>query len=151
MGGLWLPEYLRAFTAEHGRTPERTEQMHILQQQVQLETAALATARQQRRHLVFCDTAPLLTAIYSDCVFGDASLYPQAHGLHARYALTLLLEPDLPWVADGLQRDGAPMRAAVHARIERALTEWAWPHVRIAGTGEARQQAALDAVLSVAH
>ena len=148
MGGLWVPEYLRTFTAEHGRTPDRAEQLHILQQQVQLETAALATARQQRCNWVLCDTAPLLTAIYSDCAFGDASLYPQAHGLHARYALTLLLEPDLPWVADGLQRDGAVVRAAVHARIERALSEWAWPHVRSGGTGDARLQAALDAVLS---
>ncbi|MDO8457941.1 MAG: ATP-binding protein [Burkholderiaceae bacterium] len=151
LGGLWVPEYLRAFTAEHGRTPDRTEQLHILQRQVHLETAALAAARQQRRHWVVCDTAPLLTAVYSDCVFSDVSLYPQAHGLHARYALTLLLEPDLPWVADGLQRDGTAVRAAVQARIEGALRDGAWPFVRIAGTGEARVQAALDAVLSVTH
>lgn len=151
MGGLWVPEYLRSFTEQHGRTPDRCEQLHILEQQVRLEAAALVAARQQQGHLVFCDTAPLLTAIYSDCVFGDASLYPQAHGLHARYALTLLLEPDLPWVADGLQRDGAVVRAAVHARIERALSEWAWPHVRIAGTGDARLQAARDAVLLATH
>jgi nicotinamide riboside kinase len=148
-GGLWVPEYLRTFTAEHGRTPDRMEQLQILQEQVHLETAALAAARQQRRGWVLCDTAPLLTAVYSDCVFADVSLYPQAHGLHARYALTLLLEPDLPWVADGLQRDGAVVRAAVHARIECALRDGAWPFVRIAGTGEARLQAALDAVLSV--
>jgi len=151
LGGLWVPEYLRAFTAEHGRTPDRTEQLHILQQQVQLETAVLAAARQQRRHWVVCDTAPLLTAVYSDCVFADVSLYPQAHGLHARYALTLLLEPDFPWVADGLQRDGTAVRAAVQARIEGALRDGAWPFVRIAGTGEARVQPALDAVLSVTH
>lgn len=146
LGGLWVPEYLRAFTAEHGRTPDRAEQLQILQQQVQLETAALATARQQRRNWVFCDTAPLLTAVYSDCVFADASLYPQAHGLHARYALTLLLEPDLPWVADGLQRDGAVVRTAVQARIEGALRNGAWPFVRIAGTGDARVREALNAV-----
>ena len=147
MGGLGVPEYLRTFTEHHGRTPDRDEQLHVLEEQVRCEAAALVVARQQQRALVFCDTAPLLTAVYSDYIFADVSLYPQAHGLHARYALTLLLEPDLPWVADGLQRDGAPMRAAVHARIERALGEWAWPHVRIHGTGDARLQAALDASL----
>jgi len=148
MGGLWVPEYLRTFTAEHGRTPDRTEQLQILHEQVRHETAALVAARQQERPWVFCDTAPLLTAIYSDCVFGDASLYPQAHALHARYATTLLLQPDIDWVADGLQRDGAPVRAGVHARIERVLLDQGWPHVRIAGIGDLRLQAALNAVLS---
>ncbi len=151
MGGLWVPEYLRSFTHQHGRTPERTEQLQIVQEQVRQETRALATARRQQQALVFSDTAPLLTAVYSECVFADGSLYPQAHGLHARYAITLLLEPDIPWVADGVQRDGIESRAAVHARIEQALADWAWPHVRIAGMPEQRMLTALVAVLSVTH
>ena len=138
MGGLWVPEYLRRFTDLHGRTPERHEQVSILQEQVRMEDAALEAARRRPCALVFCDTAPLLTAVYSDCIFADASLFAQAHGLHARYALTLLLEPDIPWVADGMQRDGMAQRAAVHARIERALDEWHWPHVRIGGAPDAR-------------
>ena len=151
MGGVWVPEYLRSFTERNGRTPERTEQASILQEQVRQETAALAQARRQGQTLVFCDTAPLLTAIYSDVVFADTSLYPQAHGLHDRYAVTLLLEPDIPWVADGLQHDGMQWRAKVHARIEKALADWAWPHVRIAGTPEQRLQTAIDGVLSATH
>lgn len=151
MGGVWVPEYLRSFTERNGRTPERTEQASILKEQVRQETAALAQARRQGQTLVFCDTAPLLTAIYSDVVFADTSLYPQAHGLHDRYAVTLLLEPDIPWVADGLQRDGMQWRAKVHARIEKALADWAWPHVRIAGTPEQRLQTAIDGVLSATH
>lgn len=148
MGGLWVPEYLRSFTAQQGRAPERTEQQHILQEQVRQETQALATARRQQQALVFCDTAPLLTAVYSDAVFADASLYPQAHGLHVRYALTLLLEPDIPWVADGVQRDGVQARAAVHARIEQALADWVWPHFRVAGAAEQRLALACEAVAS---
>ena len=151
MGGVWVPEYLRSFTERNGRTPERTEQASILKEQVRQETAALAQARRQGQTLVFCDTAPLLTAIYSDVVFADTSLYPQAHGLHDRYAVTLLLEPDIPWVADGLQHDGMQWRAKVHARIEKALADWAWPHVRIAGTPEQRLQTAIDGVLSATH
>ena len=151
MGGVWVPEYLRSFTEQNNRTPERTEQASILQEQVRQETVALAQARRQGQTLVFCDTAPLLTAIYSDVVFADTSLYPQAHGLHDRYAVTLLLEPDIPWVADGLQRDGMQWRAKVHARIEKALADWAWPHVRIAGTPDQRLQTAMDGVLSATH
>jgi nicotinamide riboside kinase len=105
MSGLWVPEYLRMFCDQHGRTPRQNEQAHILDMQVRQEEEALAIAEQQRRAYLFCDTAPLLTAIYSDAVLGDHTLYPQARALHARYALTLHLAPDIPWVADGLQRD----------------------------------------------
>ena len=152
MGGLWVPEYLRRFTQTHGRTPERAEQLHIMQEQLRMETETLALARQQGRSLVFCDTAPLLTAVYSDCVFADKSLYPQARSLHARYALTLFLQPDIPWHGDGLQRDGSEARDAVHRAIERALAadvDDAWPIVRIVGTGAQRQAQACDAVAGV--
>lgn len=150
MGGLWVPEYLRTFTAQRGRTPKRTEQLHIMQEQVRMETEALSLAREQCLRVVFCDTAPLLTAVYSDCVFADTSLYPQARNLHARCALTLFLQPDIPWQADGLQRDGAEARAAVHLAIERALAasggDESWPVVRIAGTAAQRFVQACDAV-----
>jgi nicotinamide riboside kinase len=142
LGGLWVPEYLRSFTDLHGRTPDRHEQSAVLQEQVSMEAAALETARRQSCAWVFCDTAPLLTAVYSNHVWGDKSLYPQANLLHARYALTLLLEPDIPWVADGLQRDGLAERAAIHARIEDALIQGHWPHVRIAGSLANRMLAA---------
>lgn len=148
MGGLWVPEYLRTFTEQHGRTPLQGEQAQVLHEQLRQETQTLEAARQQRRAWVFCDTAPLLTAIYSDCVFADASLYPEARALHARYALTLFLQPDIPWRADGLQRDGAPARAGVHAAIERALAASgdAWPVVRVAGTPAQRLALACEAV-----
>jgi len=146
MGGLWVPEYLRTFTDAHRRTPRQDEQAHILQKQLRLEEDALQLARQQGHTVVFCDTAPLLTAVYSDCVFADASLYPQARSLHARYALTLFLQPDIPWQADGLQRDGAAMRAAVHAAIERELTDGTWPVLRIAGTAGQRLAVAGEAI-----
>jgi len=146
VGGLWVPEYLRAFCEQRGRTPQRQEQLHILQEQLRLEDAAMATAREHKHSLVFCDTAPLLTAIYSEQVFGDDSLYPQARALHARYALTLHLQPDIQWVADGVQRDGADARQRVHALIERELVACDFPFVRISGSAEQRLAVACDAV-----
>lgn len=146
MGGLWVPEYLRAFTHAQGRTPLHAEQAHILQEQLRLQDATLEQARQQQRAWVFCDTAPLLTAVYSDCVFGDDSQYPHALALHARYTHTLLLEPDIPWVADGLQRDGAAMRATVHTRILRCLQDAGLPTTCIAGDAEQRLRSAVNAI-----
>ena len=151
LGGLWVPEYLRTFCDKHGRTPQADEQAHILGMQLRQENEALAAAEQQQRVFVFCDTAPLQTAIYSDCVFGDTSLYEVARSLHARYALTLLLEPDIPWVADGFQRDGPRQRAAVHDRITRELSASAMPFVHIHGTPEQRLLRAITATQSVTH
>ena len=49
---------------------------------------------------------------YSVQVFSDASLNARAAAAHRRCHLTLLTALDLPWRADGLQRDGAERRPA---------------------------------------
>jgi nicotinamide riboside kinase len=143
---LWVGEYLRAFCVEKGRTPTRAEQQHILQTQVLHEAQMLEQARQQQVDYVFCDTAPLLTAIYSEYVFAEQSLYQQARALHARYALTLLLAPDIPWQADGLQRDGAHVREPIHALLQRELEALPGITFCVAGKGPERLARALDAL-----
>ncbi len=138
----WVPEHLRDFCESRSRTPTQHEQALILETQLINEMAA------QQRHApyVFCDTAPLLTAIYSDYVFGDTSLYPRARALHSRYALTLLLAPDIAWVADGMQREGAHVREPITQLIERELAAIGAPIIRIGGRGDARTQGAMQAV-----
>lgn len=142
----WVPEYLRQFCQTQGRTPERAEQAQVIETQVRWESEATERAHQQHSPFVFCDTAPLLTAIYSNYIFSDPSLLPQGRALHASYALTLLLAPDIDWVADGLQRDGEHVRAPVHSFIEQELTALALPFARISGQGPQRLAAALVAV-----
>lgn len=149
MDGLWVPEYLRMFCDQHGRTPRQIEQVHILDTQVRQEDEALVSAARQHQPYVFCDTAPLQTAIYSDAVFGNATLYPQARALHGRYALTLHLAPDIPWVADGLQRDGIAQRARVHGLIERELADMGMPVVSVFGGPEQRLATAINATRSL--
>lgn len=145
-GGLWVPEQLRAFCDQHGRTPRMDEQAGIMRAQFEQEEQVAAQALQAGCGYVFCDSAPLLTAIYSAHYFSDRSLLDCAHTLHARYALTLLLQPDLPWQPDGLQRDGAGVRAAVQARVQHALQALHVPHIEVAGMADARFQAAILAV-----
>ena len=142
----WVPECLRLFCQDQGRTPRREEQEQLMAQQCQAERLAQTRAGQQGARFVFCDTAPLLTAIYSDYIFGDKSLLAKGRALHANYALTLLLAPDIDWVADGLQRDGAHVRAPVHRLIEQELTALALPFVHIGGAGDQRLAAALQAI-----
>lgn len=145
-GALWVPEVLRTFCSEQGRTPLQTEQAGLMRQQMAHEEAALATAGHQGCPLVFCDTAPLLTAIYSDYYFADASLYQEAWAWHARYDLSLLLAPDMVWTPDGIQRDGEPARGQVHALIKKTLAQSMLPWSTVRGDPTRRLEMALSAI-----
>lgn len=145
-GGLWVPEHLRTFCELNGRTPSADEQAAVMRAQFEQEEQVAALALQTGAAYVFCDSAPLLTAIYSDFYFADRSLFDCAHALHARYALTLVLQADLPWQPDGLQRDGEAVRAAIQTRVQHALQALHVPHIEIEGMGDARLQAAILAV-----
>lgn len=144
--GLWVPEHLRWFCDLHGRTPLASEQALIMRAQFEQEEQVAAVAEQTSRPYVFCDGTPLLTAIYSDFYFADRSLFEQAQAWHMRYALTLFLQPDLPWVPDGRQRDGSPARAAIHTRVRQALEAMRCPRIEVSGTGDSRLQAAILAL-----
>jgi hypothetical protein len=57
---------------------------------------------------------------------------------------------DLPWVADGIQRDGPHVREGVDARLRAALARGDLPYRVVYGLGDARTQAALLAIESIA-
>lgn len=136
-------EYLREFCARERRTPSAAEQPSIaLEQSARIAAAAVA------HDLVIADTTALMTAIYSHHLFGDPALLDDAIRQQARCHLTLLTTLDLPWVADGLQRDGAHVRAPVEAALRSALIDGGLPFAVISGIGDTRIGAALAAVRS---
>ena len=139
-----VPEYLREWCEAHGRTPLKHEQAHIAVQQAQRlqEVQSPATAKR----LVVADTAPLMTAVYSDIYFNDVSLYPQAIAHHRSYDLTLLTGLDIAWVADGIQRDCEAVRRAVDQRLRSVLAEHSIAYATIYGQGAARTACALQAI-----
>jgi nicotinamide riboside kinase len=141
-----VPEALRDFCARHGRTPRTDEQAALAQRQ----TEAVAAAAQAHA-VVLADTTALMTAVYSDLYFDDPGLYASAWPAHRAAHLTLLAAPDLPWVADGQQRDGPAQRAAVDERLRTVLQAQGQDFAVVVGTGEARTQAALRAVWRCLH
>ncbi|HEX6363793.1 MAG TPA: AAA family ATPase, partial [Albitalea sp.] len=96
--------------------------------------------------VVVADTTALMIAVYSDLLFDDRSLYPAAEAAQRRCDLTLLTALDLPWVADGHQRDGAHVREPVDALVRAALQRAGVPYAVVAGSGPDRLAAALKAV-----
>jgi len=137
----WVPEVLRSWCEDHGRTPQQHEQAAIATAQ-----AAAIDSATQDHDLVLCDTTPLMIAVYSEMVFGDTSLYPMACAWQQRCDLTLLTALDLPWIADGLQRDGPHVREPVDALLRRQLIAQRLRWSLVGGQGEARIEAAIDAI-----
>ena len=136
-----VPEFLRAWCDREGRTPQAHEQPGIAaEQQLRIEAAAA------QHTIVVCDTTPLMTAIYSQLLFKDASLDADAISFQRTMSLSLLTALDLPWVPDGLQRDGPQVRAPVDAALRGMLIGQRLPFALVAGQGPARVQTAMDAV-----
>jgi len=137
----WVGEYLREWCDRHGRTPAAHEQAAIAAEQARRIEAAAET-----HDIVVCDTTPLMTAVYHRYIFGDRSLDADALSWQRRCTATLLTALDLPWLADGHMRDGEHVREPVDAALREMLIGAGLPFVVVGGLGEARLEAAVDAV-----
>ncbi len=133
-------EYLREWCDSAGRTPQAHEQMGIAQEQARRALQA------PPGHWLVTDTTPLMIAVYSDLLFDDASLYDFALQHQRHYDLTLVTGLDLPWVADGLQRDGPHVREPVDALVRAALGRAGVPYRVVYGQGPQRLANALFAL-----
>jgi nicotinamide riboside kinase len=137
----WVAEYLREWCENAGRTPRIDEQAAIAEEQARrIDAAAMA------HDVVLCDTAPLMVSVYSEYVFADRSLHEHALAWHRRCTLTLVTALDLPWQADGLQREGPHVQAPIDALVRGLLIGAELPWATIGGAGERRLEAALDAI-----
>lgn len=135
-GTLWVPEYLREFVDAEGRVPYESEQYRIARTQVEREDAAAA----QASRFLFCDTTPLMTALYSrfywDRVDDQLAALERTHD----YALTLVTAPDSPWTADGLQRESEAVRRTIHAQVLQTLTQRAIAFTLVSGALQRRKR-----------
>ena len=135
-GTVWVPEYLREFVDVEGRVPVAGDQFYIASTQREREDAAAQVAG----GYLFCDTAPLMTAVYSRHYFGgiDDRLARLADGHQGDYALTLVTAPDIPWVADGLQRECEEVSVIINRLLMEELAVRRIPYVLVSGDPEQR-------------
>ncbi len=138
-------EVLREWCDREGRTPHANEQAAIAHEQ------ARRVMEQDAVDFVIADTTPLMTAIYSDLLFRDESLYAFALAHQRIYEITLVTGLDLPWMADGLQRDGPHVREPVDALLRSALIRSGVTWQVIYGIGATRLDNALNAIFSIAY
>lgn len=146
-GTVWVPEYLREFVDTEERVPVEADQIHIARTQRAREDAAAPHATR----FLFCDTTPLMTAVYSRHYFGgiDAQLAPLADAHLRDYALTLVTASDIPWVADGLQRENEEVSIIINRMLLEELAARGIPHVPVGGALAQRVAQAADALAAL--
>lgn len=135
-----VPEVLREWCQREGRTPSCEDQYSIAQEQ------ARRVVSMDSRDIVISDTAPVMTAVYSEKLFRDGSILHFALPHHAVYDLTLVMGLDLPWVADGHQRDGPHSQEPIDTLLRATLESAAIPYTTIYGQHAGRCESALAAL-----
>ncbi len=148
-GVPWVPELLREFCEQQGRTPRRDEQRELMREQIRRESQALAQARDEGAPFLICDSTPLVTALYSQELFEDRSLIVEARAHQAAYQTTLLTDIDLPWQSDGIQRDGETARRLFDASLRANLREYRIAHTVISGDLQRRLALARETLLAL--
>jgi NadR type nicotinamide-nucleotide adenylyltransferase len=133
---LWVPEYLRQFVEERQRVPRESDQLFIAAMQRRLEDEMAAMAAPDG--LLFCDTTPLMTAVYSGYYFHGVDTGLAALAARHDYGWTLVTAPDTPWEADGLQRESEAVRQLVHQRLIAELARRGIAYALVHGALEQR-------------
>lgn len=139
-----VPEYGRTYTDAFG--------MHVsaddLRRIARGHCAMTAAAKRHANKILVCDTDPVLTAVWADMLLGqrpaDLDIVAEPSDLY------LLTDIDFPWVDDGTRyfADRA-IRQQFFDLCRTELERRRLPYVVVAGTPEARLNAAVAAVLGI--
>ena len=144
-GTVFVLECARAYLTENGPAYALPDLENIARAQLAAEDVAAAAAAPPG--LMFCDTDLTVIKIWAENAFGSCPTWVEAELRRPRYALTLLLAPDLPWQPDPLREHPDPAdRWRFYARYRAVLQELRWPFVEIAGPAETRLPQAVAAV-----
>ncbi|MBX3171375.1 MAG: AAA family ATPase [Candidatus Eremiobacteraeota bacterium] len=139
---LWVPEYARGWLEARGGQVCLAD-LPVISRAQRASEEALA---RQCGPLLFCDTDPSATPLWSEELFGGCDpLLEEAVG---RYDLTLLCAPDVPWVEDCV-RYRPEGGQAFWERCLRRLELEDRRVVHLSGSWERRWQQAVSAIQSL--
>jgi len=142
--GITFNEVLRDWVSINGRPPNAEEQFQLFSRQQEAEERAVIDAQRAGFEWVICDSAPLMTAVYSLYYFSDDRLIESALAHHGRYARTLVCADDIAWVPDPGQRDGVTVRKAVQVQLLEVIRQYCPQAVFVQGSGRERLNKALE-------
>jgi HTH-type transcriptional regulator, transcriptional repressor of NAD biosynthesis genes len=136
------PEYGRTYTEMHGQDAcSRQDMLKIAKGHLKLRRQA----EREAQRILFEDTDPVLTAIWSDTLAGGRDKWFDRFDDYPD--LYLLCDIDLPWVKDGVRYFGDPAeRRKFQNACEAELIKRGVRYQTIGGAEEERLAAAIAAV-----
>jgi NadR type nicotinamide-nucleotide adenylyltransferase len=152
-GVPWSREFAREYVDRHGAELRYADVEPIARGQKQGEDAAVARALAEAAPLVVLDTDLASTAVYSRHYYGDCPAWIEAEAARRLGELYLLHHVDVPWVADGRQREQPERRGELFERFHATLERAGARIVGLRGSWDARRRRAvqaIDALLGVA-
>lgn len=155
-----VPEFVRTYTERKGTPIDTSDHWPIVRGQVEAEARAAARlalpddvgGQAPRRPLLVLDTDPLSTVAYAQHYTGQCAPDIEEFARARVASHYLLLDIDVPWVADGV-RDRGGQREEVHALFADTLERFGAAYTLVRGAWQERQTAALriiDVVLGEA-
>jgi nicotinamide riboside kinase/uncharacterized tellurite resistance protein B-like protein len=145
-GVPWAPEHAREYVDKHGEALTWADVEPIGRGQRAGEDAAVARAVAARAPLVVLDTDLLSTAVYSRHYYGDCPPWIEEEAGRRLGDLYLLHHVDVPWEADGRQREQPERRGELFERFRSALAERGARVAGVLGPWEERRRRAVAAV-----
>ncbi len=141
---IWVPEYARIHLEAQGGALSEADILLIAQGQRALEEALWP----QAGPLLFCDTDLLSTVTWSEQLYGSCPAWILDEALNRAHHLYLLLDIDVPWIADPV-RYLPDERRSFFERSRALLERYQLPYLILSGSWEARRQHALEAVAAL--
>lgn len=95
----FVPEFARQYLEYFKRDPLLSDMKVIAKGQ----SAAENSLAYEANKILFCDTDPLSTLLWSETLFDDNNPYIYELAQQHHYDLSLLIKPDNPWVEDSIR------------------------------------------------
>jgi len=143
-GAELVPEFVRAFAETRDGVISFADHGPIARGQMELEDRHITVA-ERGSGIVIQDTDLLSTVVYCDHYFGGCPQWIVDAARERRPDLYLLLEIDVPWIADGV-RDRGHLRDEMQQLFRAAVIASGSPYSLIEGTWEDRWLLATKAV-----
>jgi NadR type nicotinamide-nucleotide adenylyltransferase len=137
-----VPEAAREFVRLHQRPPVAGDVGTI----ARMHLASVARAGTARPALLVLDTDLLSTLVYGQHYYGATPAWIDAELRRRPADLYLLADTDVPWIADGAQRDRGQRRDEMQSLFRAALEKRELPFVTVRGAPDARLCAGVAAV-----
>jgi NadR type nicotinamide-nucleotide adenylyltransferase len=141
----WVPEYARQYLDQKGPPLSYEDVEPIARGQMAGEDKARSAGG-----LLILDTDLVSTTVYARYYYGSCPPWIERAARARRAPLYLLLHPDVPWVADGAQRDRPGGRHELHEQFRAALEAVSANVVDLRGSWAARANTARDAIHALA-